>query len=146
MKRIDKSALPFVAFGLLILVESRELRIGSFNDPGPALFPLLLGISLILLSVISSLMANQEKTPQSSGRLISLRVLYVVGILIGYRFCLPFFGFFLSTLLMLIILLKFAGRQKWFLTITFSLLTTIVSFLLFVKWLGVPFPKGILPF
>lgn len=146
MKRIDKSALPFMAFGLLILVESRKLRIGGFNDPGPALFPLLLGIILILLSVISSFISNQEKIPKSSGGLISRRALYVVGILIGYRFCLPFFGFFISTFLMLIILLKFAGRQKWFLTTTFSLLTTIVSFLLFVKWLGVPFPKGILPF
>jgi putative tricarboxylic transport membrane protein len=144
VKKVDRTALPFIAVGLLILVNSRELHFGRFNSPGPALFPVLLGIILILLSMTSFFISNEEKIPK--GGFITRKVLCVIGILIGYWISLPFFGFFFTTLLMLIILLKFVGRQKWLSTITWSLLTTIASFLLFIRWFGVPFPKGILPF
>lgn len=122
------------------------MRVGNFSRPGPGLFPLLLGVLLILFSVISFFTSNPEKVPKVSGVLIPRSVLYVIGILFGYRFSLPILGYSLSTLLLFIILLKIVGGQKWFVTMAWSLFITITSGLLFIRWLDVPFPKGILPF
>ncbi len=146
MKRLDKSALAFVTLGLLIIFEARGMRIGSFSHAGPGLFPLLLGVILVLFSVIAFLISNPEKLPKVSRALIPRSVLYMIGILFGYRFSLPIFGYSLSTLLLLIMLLKIIGRQKWCMTMAWSLLITTTSALLFILWLHVPFPKGIFPF
>ena len=146
MKKFDKSALPFIAFGILLLFEGKDLDIGSFNRPGAALFPVLLIAILILFSIISFFISNEEGVPKDARKLIPLKVLYGLGILIGFRLIIPLGGYFITTLLMLMALLKILGGQKWFATIIWSLIVTTASFFLFVKWFGVPFPKGILPF
>lgn len=146
MKRVDKSALVFIALGVLIIFGTRTMNVGDFSRPGPGLFPLLLGILMILFSGISFFISNRVDLPELSRAFIPRNVLYVIGILFAYRFSLPIFGYYLSTLLLLIILLKIVGRQKWLTTMVWSIFVTTTSGLLFIRWLEVPFPKGIIPF
>ncbi len=122
------------------------MRIGSFFRPGPGLFPLCLGILLVLFSVISFFLSNPEKFPKLSWALIPRRVLYVIGILFVYRFSLPFLGYSLSTLLLFIILLKIVGGRGWLPTLGWSVVITTASHLLFIRVFEVSFPTGIIPF
>ena len=146
-KRVDKSALVFLAVGVLIVLGTRNLRFGSFFRPGPGLFPLCLGVLLIIFSVISFFVSNPEKLPKLSWGLIPRSAVYVIGILFAYRFSLPLFGYSLSTLLMFIFLLKVVGGRSWLPTVVWSVVITGVSNLLFIQALGVLFPEGtIIPF
>lgn len=146
MKRVDKSALVFLAVGILIVLGTWKLRIGSFSRPGPGLFPLLLGILLVLFSVISFFMSNPEKHPKLSWALFPRSVVYVIALLFAYRFGLPILGYSLSTLLLFIFLLKIVGGQKWRPTMVWSVLITAISNVLFIHWLGLTFPTGLIPF
>lgn len=147
MKRVDKTALAFLAVGVLIVLGTRSLRTGSFSGPGPGLFPLCLGVLLIIFSVISFFVSNPEKLPKLSWGMIPRSAWYVIGILFAYRYILPVLGYSLSTLFLFIFLLKIVGGRGWLPTILWSVVITGVSDLLFVQALGVLFPEGIvIPF
>jgi putative tricarboxylic transport membrane protein len=147
VKRVDKSALAFLAIGVLILLGIRNLRTGSFSGPGPGLFPLCLGVLLVIFSVISFFVSNPEKLPRLSWGLIPRSAMYVIGILFAYRYSLPVFGYSVSTLILFIFLLKVVGGRSWLPTIIWSFVITCVSNLLFIQALGVLFPEGsIIPF
>ncbi len=144
MKKVDKSALAFLAVGVLILLGTRSLRTGSFSGPGPGLFPLCLGVLLIIFSMISFFVSNPEKLPKLSWGMIPRSAWYVIGILFAYRYSLPVFGYSLSTFILFIFLLKFVGGRSWLPSIVWSGAITAVSNLLFIQALGVLFPEGIL--
>jgi hypothetical protein len=144
VKRVDKSALAFLAVGVLIVLGTRSLRTGSFSSPGPGLFPLCLGVLLIIFSVVSFFVSNPEKLPKLSWGMIPRSAVYVIGILFAYRFSLPVLGYSLSTLFLFIFLLKVVGGKGWLLTVVWSVVITGVSDLLFIRALGVLFPTGIL--
>jgi putative tricarboxylic transport membrane protein len=146
MKKVDKSALVFLVIGLLIILGTRNLRTGSFSSPGPGLFPLCIGMLLVLFSGTSFFVSNPEKLPKLSWALMPRPVLYVIGILFVYRFSLPVLGYSLSTLFLFIFLLKIVGGQRWLPTLVWSVVITAASALLFIQGLGVLFPVGIIPF
>lgn len=146
MKKGDKSALVFLVVGILIVLGTRSLRVGTFFRPGSGLFPLILGILLIVLSVISYFASNAEKLPKLSWALLPRSVITVIGLLFIYRFSLPILGYSLSTLLLFIVLLKTLGKQKWLPTVAWSVTITAGSYLIFIQWLGVAFPRGVIPF
>ena len=141
--KMDKTALPFLILGVFVICESAKMPMGSFNDPDTGLFPLLLGIILLISSLISLLVSNlrgiRELSPAASLR----NVIYAVGSLILFRFCLPVFGYSLTTFLTLVFLIKMVGLQRWGKTIAYSLLFTGACYLLFVEGLGIQFPRGI---
>lgn len=146
MRRVDKSALVFLALGVFIVLGTRKLHVGSFFRPGPGLFPLSLGIILILLSTISFFVSNPDKLPKLSWALFPRNVIYVIVLLFAYRFSLPFLGYSFSTLILFMFLLKVVAGQKWLPTMLWSVLITAISNVLFIQWLGVAFPKGLIPF
>ena len=146
MKKKEKSAVAFIAFGLFIIFEIRKLPFGKFSDPGPGLFPLMLAMIVIGLSLISLIVSKVERVPGSFEKKGFLNVFYIVGILVFYRYSLPFLGYNLCTFFLLVFLLKIVGGQKWFYTIIWSVIITGASYLLFAKWLMVFFPKGVFPF
>jgi putative tricarboxylic transport membrane protein len=146
MKKIDKSILPFIALGLFVIFETQNMNIGKFTDPGPGLFPLLLGIILLIFSFISLFITKAKTISESSDNAGLRGVFYVLGILLFFRFALPVLGYCLTTFLMLAFLLKTVGCQKWFSTIAWSVIVTGVSYLVFGKWLMILFPRGVFPF
>jgi putative tricarboxylic transport membrane protein len=51
-------------------------------------------------------------------------------------------GFFVMTLLFLLLVLKYIEGQSWKSTFMVGIATTAASYLLFEVWLGVPLPIG----
>lgn len=143
---MDKTALPFLILGLFVIFETRKMHIGSFSNPGPGLFPLLLGVILLISSLTSLFISNLGKVPRLSEATSLRNVIYVVGILLIFRFGLPVFGYNITTFLIFVLLLKIVGGQKWFKTIVYSIIFTSGSYLVFVKGFAIQFPKGIFRF
>ncbi len=149
MRRVDKSAVFLLALGIFIIFEARNMGVGSFSRPGAGLFPLLSGVVLLTMSLIILFMSIRKKMSKSpedgEGRNVS-SVLYVLGTLLFFRFILPVLGYNLTAFIVLAFLIKIVGGHRWFPTIVWSIIFTSISYLLFVRWLMVQFPKGILPF
>ena len=124
-----------------------RLGFGDVHNPGPGLIPIgvaallfLMSVGLVLRSLFEVIKGPQEKEVFKGVEW--KRVVLVLGSLLGYGIAFNALGFNLCTFLLMILLLGVVCRQKWWVTITISLLTVFCSYLIFVVWLGCPFPKG----
>ena len=136
-------------FGLAYIVEALSYPRGTMAQPGPGLYPLLLG-ALILLSSLGTglelLFRRFEKEEAAiwprgaSGR----RLLFVLAASLAYGLLLPYLGHpFIATLVTLVVL-QVMGVRSWPLKITIALLIGIGSYYLFGKLLAIPLPMGVL--
>ena len=147
------SSLFWLLMGLFIVVESLfSLRIGTMYDPGPGLFPLILGILLSFFSFVILLKATFAKGVEKK-RLSKLwaglnwqKMFYTLGALLVYPVILNITGFLLTTSLLLIFLLRKIELQNWKVTIGLSIFTSVGFYLFFDRFLHVQLPRGILGF
>ena len=133
------SGVMFIAFGLFFLVIGRNYDMGTATRMGPAYFPSLLGGLLALLGGIilfQSLMVKGEKVAR-----MSLRPVFFITIsLVAFGYLLRPVGLVLA-LAILIVTAAFVGHEFKFKEVfLLSVVLIIVSVLVFVKGLGLPFP------
>ncbi len=150
MKRYSFVVLSFwIALSLFILFFSYRLELGGFRSPGPGLMPFLIGILLLmtaLFSLVRSLLRGYngprhlpEKERQIPFRKISL----VVASLLAYSFLLERLGYLLTAILVLTLLFRNVGSNRWSFSLAISIVTALMTYLFFT-YLGVIFPGGIL--
>ena len=111
--------------------------------PGSLLFVvglILMGLSLIIfVQALSSAPSSKTKFfPREDS--FSKLVLALLAIFI-YGFFLKPAGFVLTTFVFLVFVLRWIGREGWISTLSFSLLTAVLSYLLFTA-LQVELPRG----
>jgi putative tricarboxylic transport membrane protein len=152
----DDRACALILLGIAIatcLGASRHV-IGTFDDPGPGLFPMILGAVLGVLSLIiftGGIIAKRSSLGQVAaggggrGR-ISKEAVYVISALVAYGFLLIPLGFILTTLIVFAGLLKLVAGQKWPMVVGGSVVLALGSYFVFATLLGVPLPQGILTF
>jgi len=145
MNRDRIVAIFWLIFGLVIAEESYRLKLGSFGRPNSGLFPFLIGILIVLFSLILLVETRSNKSEREErGEKLNYRniVLCLIS-LYAYALIFEWFGFIPSTFLLIVFFLKFIERKGWTLVITASLLTSIVSYVIFEIWLRAALPKGI---
>lgn len=136
-------------FGLVTTVLSLTMPIGTFRTAGTGMFPLLLGILLMILSGIFVLKTffrgkeNQVKKEASIESSDSPRQLILfLGTMVLVTLFFNKLGYPLSALLLMLALLRVLGVKRWTLTLPLSFMTAVVCYFLFVHWLQIPLPKG----
>jgi putative tricarboxylic transport membrane protein len=143
------SGIFWLCFGLLLSFWSTCYQIGSVVQPGAGFLPLILGILMILLSILLLVKAKgasrATKMPASS----SLpggwkKVAYTVSIMLLATFLFEFLGYLLTFFLLLILLMRGTGPQKWRKTLLVSSFSAFIIYLIFVLLLKQPLPKGLL--
>jgi len=150
MKRdeIIGGAIIFL-FGGITVILSLNMPIGTFRMAGTGLFPLLLGILLMILSGIFVLkiyfqgkkeQVKKEPSPESIGSPIPLTLF--LGIMVLATLFFNQLGYPLISFLLMLGLLRALGIKRWGLNILISVVTAVGSYFLFVKWLAIPMPKG----
>jgi hypothetical protein len=125
------------------------------REPGPGLFALIAGVSLI---VIGTLMLFSQTMPKprvqaDSGTIqVSLlesvlkwRIFSTMVILLVYAFFLDGLGFILCTFLLMWGLFYDWGKNRFLPAILASLVTTGMTYLIFETWLRCQLPRGIFP-
>lgn len=141
--------IVLLLFGLVTVILSLRMPLGTFRMAGTGMFPLLLGILLMILSgifvlkVFSQGMAaklKKEPLPESSGSPIQL--ILFLGTMVLVTLFLSKLGYPLSAFLLMVALLRVLGVKKWTLTLPLSFMTAVVCYFLFVHWLNIPLPKG----
>ena len=136
-------------FGGISALLSLRMPIGTFRLGGPGLFPLCLGIILMILSGAFILkiffqgqkgQVKKEASIESSESPIQL-ILFLGTMALAILF-LNRLGYPLTSFLLLVALLRILGVKRWGLNILISVVTAVGSYFLFVKWLNIPMPKG----
>ena len=149
MRDSDRTGgLFFLGFGLFVLLYAyRNLPLGTFTEPEAGLFPFLIGIIMIGLAaglLVLSFRETARKVPEFGSHLQKV-VLSTVAILC-YVIFLESGGFLLCTLLFMVFYMKVVERLRWTGRLLFSGLTVGLTYFLFTQFLGVPLPRGIVPF
>ena len=137
-------------FGGLTTLLSLRMPIGTFRAAGTGLFPLLLGIILMVLSglFLLNLLSRKEKDLEKKEAPVeaaprSLKpVILFLGMMALATMFLNSLGYPLIAFLLMVSLLKILGMKRWSINILWSLTTAAASYFLFVQWLKIPLPKG----
>ena len=133
------AGLMFIALGLFFLVAARNYQMGSATRMGAAYFPTVLGGLMAVLGGIiffQSLVVKGEKVPA-----MSFRPLFFVALSLAlFGYLLRPIGLVLA-LALLVVLSAFAGHEfKLKEVLLLSVVLIVLSVLVFVKALSLPFP------
>ena len=141
------SILVFL-FGGITMLLSLQLPLGTLRMPGSGLFPLGLGLLLMGLAACQMLQprlraaASAKSGGGGTGDGSAHRVLVFMGIMALATALLDLLGFPLVAFLLMLALLQLLGVRRWRDSALIALLTAGASYILFVRWLQIPLPKG----
>ena len=117
------------------------------GGPGPAFMPFWLGLVMALLALGLLVKSLQRQDPGEAWlpRGEGLRDLSVVlGVTVAFVALLNVLGMVIGTALYLFILVRYLGRHRWWVSGAIALGAAGFNWLVFVHWLRVPFPEGML--
>ena len=141
------SCLFWIGVAIAICVGSLRLGLGSLHGPGPGFLSFFsgvilggLGLIVFVISKPSPPQSREKKTMFVKGRIF--RVVLTVIDLICYAVAMEYFGFLISTMVFLFILLKVIEPQRWSIAVGGSALGSGISYLIFEVWLKCQLPKG----
>ena len=146
MKRSD-AAVSVILIGLagFILLESRHLSFGTMRVPQTAFFPKILAVLLLIFSGIALLQAligprirQAALEPLAAEGWIKNRRDF--GSDGGFAFVLERAGFFLTTFLLMVLLLRAIEAQRWSKVIGIAVATALISYAIFGWLLGIHSP------
>ena len=154
MKKIDAViALFWIVLGLAISIWSATFPLGSWESIGPAFLPMACGLILILLGCILFLQTRKQKgdPAKSFASLIPQRASFArVALSLGGLFLsaviFDLFGFVLTLFLLILFLIQAIQPIKWRIAISYALVFTFGSYLLFQFILKTTLPRGFLGF
>jgi len=152
MRKYDLgSSVFFFLCGVVIIIASLNLPLGSFSNPGPGLVPLIPGVLLSILSLAMFFSSFMRRTDfeekryfcDEGGKGWQMVIVTFVAILL-YGITFEYLGFVITSFLLMVFLFKVAGKLKWPATLAGAVLATISCYAIFNLWLKVQFPRGLL--
>lgn len=138
----------FTAFAILIIAVSLTYPPSNHGVPGPGMFPIIIA-SLIILSSLSLFITTLRmgKEADTSVDLKSKNVMNVYVTMVGlvlYFILLPLVGFVTTSIVMLVLYIKWFSKRPWWKTILISVIFVLAIFFLFGSVLNVPMRFGML--
>ena len=143
------SSVFCIVIGVLFCLGSTKYG-GIWSFPSAGFFPFIGGVILISLSIMLLIWtsmgkeAGRDKITKFFPQKDSLkRLVITLSVLFMYSISLVYLGFFITTSLFMILLLKLLEPQKWTTTLIIAFLTSISAYLLFVTLLKLQLPIGV---
>jgi putative tricarboxylic transport membrane protein len=142
------AGVVFIFLGVISLIESFRLRPLRIRDAvGDDTFPLILGVVLLALGILKTFIIREphRQVTFPRGRL-ARKIIGSMATLFVYWACLEFLGYLVSTFLCSTVLFKLFGDYRWRTCVIASVLLTGSLYLIFIRFLKMPFPVGIFGF
>jgi hypothetical protein len=151
MKTFDQtSSLFWLLVSISVFVESLRLGIGTLKNPGMGFLTFsasgILGILSLILFFKASFKKEEVKTAPFFAGMFWKRIPFVLIVLILYSRMMPILGYLISTFLLMTALFWILERKKITFVFVSSILSTLVTYLVFSKWLNCQFPDGLFGF
>jgi len=145
------SSLFWIGVGFTFCIGSLSYGFSRMGTIGGGFFPFLAGIILISLSfivLVAALSVKKENEPVRENFLPQQdslkKLLLALFALFTYVLVLKYLGFFFTTFLFMVFLLRFIEPQRWMVVFTAAILTSAGAYLVFNLWLKVQLPRGLL--
>jgi putative tricarboxylic transport membrane protein len=136
-------------FGIITTFLSLRMPIGTFRMAGTGMFPLCLGIILMILSgafILKIFFQGKKEQVKKEASIESsespMQLIFFLGAMVLATLFFNRLGYPLTSFLLMVALLRILGIKRWGLNILISVVTAVGSYFLFVKWLDIPMPKG----
>lgn len=151
MRRADRvGAIILLALAVAYsATAARRYTYWSASGPGSGFLPFWLGVALAILAVILLVGAVRQRdpgpawTPRGHG---AVRFVVVILATAAFIVLMPLLGMTLATALFLTILLRALEGCSWTTTLGVAVGMAAANWAVFVRWLAVPFPTGVLGF
>ncbi len=153
MKRAEliEGVVIFLCGGATVVL-SLQMPLGTFRMAGSGLFPLCLGIILMLLALlyVGDLLLQKKGVQAHPGEAVAaapggaVQMLLFFGVSALAVLCLNTLGYPFTAFLLMLLLLWILGLRRPVLLVTLPLVTAAGSYLLFVQFLKIPLPKGLI--
>jgi putative tricarboxylic transport membrane protein len=135
------AALMFLLIGGGQITMALDLPRGTLAEPGPAVFPLLVGALMCAASIANLVRALVERDPgRFDLRSDGARPAVLVAALAAFLLLLPRVGFILPSLLLQVVTLQVFGMRGPWRRLAVAAATTAAAVLVFETLLGVQFP------
>lgn len=140
------------AIGIYVSIVAQRLGIWEFGEPGAGLFPLVFGGTLAVLSGVQIFQAAvaMRLKPAGPGAAVAapagapLRLIIYLSCMVAYAALFKVLGFVVVTMLVFMVLLVGAERMRLLPSLAIAAAAVGASYLIFAKFLAVPFPPGVL--
>jgi putative tricarboxylic transport membrane protein len=138
------ASLFLIIVGIVTILGSNGLAIGTIRDPGAGFFPFLGGIGLVVLSLILLVQALRGRSMgvQRFGELLRPCIL-VIGLL-AYALLFDPAGYIITTIVLSVVVLLILEEKSWWVVGGVSVLIAVGTYFLFDRLLQTPLPTGIL--
>lgn len=145
------SGVIWLILAILICFESIKLGVGKLQFPGAGFFPLLTAIlmGLLSLSLLIEAIVGKKQKKESTEAVWSAetrwgKIILTLLALVIYSIVLEKIGYLLSTFVLMLFLFKAIEPQRWSISVLGSLITVLLSYIIFNVWLKSQFPVGIM--
>jgi hypothetical protein len=148
MKSPDRtSSLFWLLVSLSVFFESLRLGVGTPKNPGMGFVTFgaagILGLLSIILFLRTFIQKGETKAPPLFAGKLWKRILFVLVLLIAYSRVMPILGYLISTFLLMTLLFWILERKRIVWVLVSSVLTTLLTYFVFSKWLNCQFPDGL---
>lgn len=153
-------SLALIFFSVIFLVYTTRYPLDDLANPGPAVFPLILGAVLLALAsgqLIRALLAAKAPEGRSEkGYGIAAvkrffqenegekKVVVLTVMLVLYVLLMQWIGFFVCTVLLVVLASRLVEAKDWVRPVALAAGVGLFCYLLFEVWLKLSFPRGIL--
>jgi hypothetical protein len=133
------AAVVGIVVGIGAAVLANGYGLGSLRQPGPGLWPFVVGVVITVLSVLLLLLGRRLTDSEAFTRSSVLAAAGAVTF-VGFGLLMPLVGFEIPALVLCVIWLRFLGRESWRSTAIVSVVTTTAFYFLFLYGLRIPLP------
>lgn len=147
------SSVVWIVMGILFVVGSLPLGLMSKGGiPGSGFLPFLSGLALVFVSLFVLIPAlGQKEKAESREEFFPERdsfrkLLFAVFALVAFGPAMEYVGYFFTTFFFMLFVTWVMEPKRWCMFIVLSLIAAVTSYLLFVVFLEVQLPKGLLGF
>ncbi len=158
--KIGSIVFAGLMLGVGLVYETMALNMprGSLAYPGPGLFPMIIGVFMIVTALGCLLreifprkggtnpvqaILPKEAAAEPEERNV-MKTFQLTLLMIGYTFVLKPLGFPIAICIFLALAIRIFGYRRWIPTVAMAALIAGISYVAFVLWLKVPLPMGIL--
>lgn len=151
MQKTDRiAAVFFLVLSLFICQQSTVIGVGGLHRPGPGLMSFgagmgigVLALVVLVLSFFSKAGPAELEQDEAVGR--KAKIFLLCSSLFAYAVAVVWLGFVLATFAFVFFLLRVVESERWWLSAVKAALITLGNYGLFVAWLGIKLPQGVLP-